>query len=658
MTLSRKLKNLLFNNRLIFEKPGEIPTGAEGEKPNEVLPKPEVGPELPAQRAGLADQQAKNTINPEEKPEISAGKIHKNYLDKIATIPEESAETDRTELKASNIEDIRFNSRLLKKKAEKEDDPTQASSIKEETQRRLKAYTSNCDAGWYTLDYQRMGSDKKGHTHENNIGLGDLLLDPDIKNILVQKQDGTKIKAHRGVVPDRKQYAGRQAFLDENNEYVATFTGDKFRILSDTETDFKDPNALKKYLGEFDSEEKIRAKNKETFDDDMKAAGDQDIYYIEAELDPNKSVVEQIKDSRKLKLNAQQRTMASIIEKEFTEAFKDSMPPAAVQNLIAAAIVNAYKESGLNPNADARNNKKPEDSIGLFQLYAGGWGKGMGEERKDPVINTRKIIEAVKSNRGSKVRSEAIAGASVTKLTALFCRDIEVPANRFVVMHERADVALTMFGERTKSNSEEVAYRIDNGKEGHNGKGILKLRSNQDTWIFGSSGAVRMNQLKNQFGLGNTGFFGIVGISPGKFYERLQQEWPKVAQLKAPKQVVLVGLAANGLGTNSDEQIQKVLGNYENIKQFLTEKGIKVKIATIQPPEGMGEQVSRFNDKLREKYGPETLIDIAKHTTTADGKHINAEYASSDGIHLSHKGYAKMAELIKKGAENEKSQNA
>lgn len=658
MIILKKLQNSLFNHRFIFDKTGENPTPvpAQAEKPDGK----ELKEEKKAERAGLANDEAKkNTVKPEENKETPAGKVHENYLKTTEAISEETAEKDREKLRNNDIKTIRFNSRLLKEKGEKEDDPTRAAGIKEETQKRIKAYTDKADKDWYILNYKRLGSDKKGQTHEINVGLGDILLDPDIKEILVKKADGSVIKAHRGVVAIRQNHAGRQAFLDENNQYVDTYTGDKFRILSDQETNLKDPKSLKKYLNEFSTEENIRQENEKHFDDEIKTMQDQDAYYSEANLDPNKSVVEQIKIS----LSGSQKENAKIIEKVFKESLQGKgLSDEEIAKIIAAAIVNSYKESRLNASNRTGDGGH---SIGLFQVNdAGGAGayllKTMSREesiiyRQNPENNCRIILEReILKGFGKTLLARAKAGASVTELAAIFSRDIERPRDKLGAMQGRAKQALKMFGERVVSDENEIAERIDNGKEGYNGKGIIKLKSNQDSWIFGSSGAVAMNNLKNGLNLGNTGFFGIVGISPGKFYEKLQATWPKIAKLKLPKQVVLVGLAANGLGSNTDAAVQKNIDTYASIKKFLEEKGVKVKIATVQPAEGLGDQINRFNEELRKKYDADTLIDIAKYTTTADGKHINSEYASADGIHMSNKGYQKLAGLIKKGAEQEK----
>lgn len=651
----KKSYNLFLNNRFIFEKPGEAPRAAESEtraEKREPEGKEQVA-EQKAERADLADKKAQETTNsPENKEadkETPAGKVHKTYIEKTEAIKEDDAEKDLKTLQDNDIKTIRFKSRLLKAKAENEDENAQALSIKEETAKRIKAYTDKGANDWYTLNYQRLGSDKRGRTHEMNVGLGDILLDPDVKEILLKRSNGTIVKAHRGIVPSRQMYAGRQAFLDENNRYLDSYTGDSFRILSGDETDFKNPEAVKKYLSQFGEEEKTREENEKNYEDEIRSTEDQDVYYTEANLDPSKSVVEQIKIS----LNSSQKENAKIIENIFKEKLQGKgLSDEAIAKIIAAAIVNAYKESGLNASAVGDHG----NSIGLFQLHIRGAGHDMSvEERQDPVTNTKTIIEReVLGSFGRVLIARAKAGATVTELAAVFSKYIERPRDVYGAMQARSKSALKMFGERVTNTSDEIAERIDNGKDGYNGKGILKLRSNQDTWLFGSSGAVAMNNIKGALGLGNTGFFGIVGINPMKFSEKLQSEWPRISKLKLPKQIVLVGMATNGLGkAENPALIEKNLNAYASLKNFLEEKGVKVKIATVQPAEGMGEQVSQFNNKLREKYDSETLIDIAKYTTTEDGKNINPEYAANDGIHLSRKGYSKLAELIKEGAKKE-----
>jgi hypothetical protein len=171
----------------------------------------------------------------------AAGKVHTEFVERTGKVDEPTAKADMDVLtgkspEAYTIEDIRYNTRLLKKKGEGEEKPEeQVANLKEETARRMKAYTTDAGDGWFQLDYAKMGTDKNGLTHELYVGLGDILLDLDIQNIVVQKEGGL-VKAHRGIVASGS-HAGRVGFLDEAGEYVATHTGDKFRIISSDKMD-------------------------------------------------------------------------------------------------------------------------------------------------------------------------------------------------------------------------------------------------------------------------------------------------------------------------------------------------------------------------------------------------------------------------------------
>lgn len=664
MKIFRKLQNPFFNQRLVFnEIPGKA--GVEAAKTKEKPAKPEL-----EARSKLADAPADEVTGVDTPDKQNrAGKIHQNYLEKIKTAPEESTEKDRKKLEASNIEDIRFNSRLLKKRDEKEDDPTQAAGIKEETQRRIKAYTSNFDEGWYTLNYQRMGYDKKGLSHENNVGLGDILLDPDIQDILIKKNDESLIKAHRGIVPKGQQYGGRLGYMDNNNKYVATFTNDQFRILSENETNIKDTQAVGKYVKQLKEDDATRDANRESFEQEIMLDGSNPLNFNKEK--GNKS--QPLNDAdiiQKLNSKRAEKDGQNIFDYAQECCKKFNIPWSIFKELIQI-------ESGWSPEV-AYKGPVNSDASGLGQFLSSTWkgfmqycttnnirdekwGKTMdADTRFNPYASLyatawlmSKTREAFPDFDKKNVAEQGLiyyvchhegvaGGKNFLKQTANGnCpkRDVLALANRIAY---RASV--TEGFDISTIQQEEIAFRIDDGKEGYNGKGILKLRSNQDTWIFGSSGAVAMNALNRKLKLDNTGFFGIVGISPKEFLNKLTEIWPKIAQLKLPKQVVLVGMGAN----NPD------LDSYAHIKQFLEDKGVKVKIATVQPAKGVGEQISRFNDKLREKYQSDTLIDITKCTTTPDGKHINPEYASADGIHLNNKGYQKMAELIKESADKKK----
>lgn len=249
--------------------------------------------------------------------------------------------------------------------------------------------------------------------------------------------------------PDGKEFGKRvthmgPGFLNQlrwavtrvkNNEMLYAATGKKA----------KDSN--QNYTSEFIS-----------FDSRQNVAGN----YIEIKLDPNKPVVEQIKS----KLNSEQRGNADIIQEEFQKA---GLSP----RIIAAAIVNARMESNLNAKAAGDNG----DSIGLFQLNKNGAGKGLSvAEREDPRINTQTILKLVLGPTGEALRKRDAEGASISELTAIFCRDIEKPSNVKYRMDERTAVALKMFGEKENSSAifREAMERLENSPQNHTAMEIAK----------------------------------------------------------------------------------------------------------------------------------------------------------------------------------------
>ena len=135
-------------------------------------------------------------------------------------------------------------------------------------------------------------------------------------------------------------------------------------------------------------------------------------------------------------LSGDQSEMAQIIASEFASA---DLPP----EFAAAAIVNAWHESRLNPLAAGDGGS----SIGLFQLHERGGGSGMSVgEREDPTTNTRRIIEEVESRWGNSMREAYEAGErKVSEFAAIFSRDIERPADKEGNMTRRAATALEFF---------------------------------------------------------------------------------------------------------------------------------------------------------------------------------------------------------------------
>lgn len=139
-------------------------------------------------------------------------------------------------------------------------------------------------------------------------------------------------------------------------------------------------------------------------------------------------------------LTADQRAAAAVIEAEFLAA---GLP----FEFAAAAIVNAAAESALNPAA-VYTEKDGSTSVGLFQLRDRG---GLGtrytvEERKDPVTNTRIIIEAVKGAPGKPMRDAWNLGErDVGRLTSYFCAYVERPADASAQGLRRRALSVRMF---------------------------------------------------------------------------------------------------------------------------------------------------------------------------------------------------------------------
>ena len=136
--------------------------------------------------------------------------------------------------------------------------------------------------------------------------------------------------------------------------------------------------------------------------------------------------------------------MANLIRQKFKAAgFTDIQAEAAV--------ANAIRESGLNPNA---HNRVGEDSVGLFQMNRDrGLGKGYTvEQLKDPNFNIDLAIEAAKKSKSFK-DAKTINGA----ITA-FVQDVERPANQMDEIDKRIAIANAgnEVGKQISSSSSEV----------------------------------------------------------------------------------------------------------------------------------------------------------------------------------------------------------
>lgn len=154
------------------------------------------------------------------------------------------------------------------------------------------------------------------------------------------------------------------------------------------------------------------------------------------------------------KLTAQQLEMAQLILEKFRAAgYSDGVT--------LAAIANAWAESRLNPLAHAPGG---EDSVGLFQLNARGkapdgravpWYGATRAERENPERNIGWILDEIgRYYEVSPVDAEQDAlgpafrwGAPLSKLAAIFSRDIERPGDKTGAMRARAAIVADLWGE-------------------------------------------------------------------------------------------------------------------------------------------------------------------------------------------------------------------
>lgn len=557
---------------------------------------------------------------------LKAGALHTAYLEKSEQIEQEKAANDKITIKQSLVVDLRKNSRVLNKKtSEQESDVDQVTNLKDETARRLRVYTENRDGEWYTLNYKELGSDSQGATHELNIGLGDILLDPDIKDILIQKKGSDRpIKCHRGPAEDSK-HKGRIGFLDEENRYVATHTHDKFKILTEKETNKDNPTEAKTYV------EAVKAQDHARETQEIKLLKNNSFGQIEteipteeSELDPKLTVVEQIKKS----LNASQREMASIIEAEFKAA--GLIKP----NLIAAAIINAYYESSLIADREPDDKTSGERSYGLFMVNIDANPSMTKEDCFDPHKNTQFIINEVQGKPGEKLLASAESGASVQELTRLFSKHIERCVDEPKNGHSaRARKSLSWFNKKEIIPTEE--YLANKQYETANGEiAKLNLKSNQETWIIGSSIAAGLGIQNRDESIGT---FGVIGGDPTEIGNEIENNLkPRIAlmtkagKMTLPKRVILIGMALNGLAeTTEDEKAQESarqnLAAYSRIANMLEELGIAVvKISPENLYEKKRTSIMAFNAELKKTpYYLETTLDQAPATElTSDTLHL------------------------------------
>jgi len=134
-------------------------------------------------------------------------------------------------------------------------------------------------------------------------------------------------------------------------------------------------------------------------------------------------------------LRADQLRMVDVIEAAF-------MGAGYSPNVGAAAVVNAYAESGLNPAAAGDNGK----SIGLFQLNTvAGAGRGYTPaELTNPDRNAMILITRERAAL-AKVEAAAQGGAGIAALAGLFSRYVERPRDALGAAAHRTALTARLF---------------------------------------------------------------------------------------------------------------------------------------------------------------------------------------------------------------------
>jgi hypothetical protein len=135
-------------------------------------------------------------------------------------------------------------------------------------------------------------------------------------------------------------------------------------------------------------------------------------------------------------LTEKQKEVSYIIEEEFSQM---GIPP----NVIAAAIVNAIAESGLNPQAVGDKGK----AVGTFQLHKNGLGNKLSVDDRKNVYTSSNIIgvQILKNNRLSILDEK---NEKISVLTQVITEDIMRPDNIKVQKDKRSKLSKKIFPER------------------------------------------------------------------------------------------------------------------------------------------------------------------------------------------------------------------
>jgi hypothetical protein len=135
-------------------------------------------------------------------------------------------------------------------------------------------------------------------------------------------------------------------------------------------------------------------------------------------------------------LSDEQTEVAETIESQLGEM---EVP----DNIIAAAIVNAVAESGLNPTAVGDKGK----AIGAFQLHKNGLGHNLTVENRFNVVTNTNIV-GIQILRNDTLFELDHEEASISVLAAAFAEQIMKPSNIEEQKLHRAKIATKIFPKR------------------------------------------------------------------------------------------------------------------------------------------------------------------------------------------------------------------
>lgn len=619
--------------------------------------------------------------------EYKAGSLQAFYLEKSQGLSEKT-ESFRKTLKEANLKDILSKNNLL---SQEEDLITR---LQNNSAGRISAYTKAFDGEWYTLDYKQVG----GMRHELNIGLADVILDTSVENVLILRDgESQPIKAHRDIVQIGK-HKGRVGFVnDETGEYVATFTGDKFKILDNK---FKfDEKGKANYLKLYETEKAARDKFAEEFQEITEGSFINTGLDLDTELALGK--MSQTSDEyAKERLNKNGADGRKVLEysKRSCDEFKIPYPIFKEMVLV---------ESHFNPSA--QNPKSTAGGLGQFidgtwnrfiqyansnNIFHKEWGEKplTKKHKKNPYCSafaTAWLMSQTK-NRFEDLdkkplhhqgviyylaHHEGIAGAKqflafIEKMKTDGARDFKDIKDKFSenpevygklldgrqrnLMHKNPNEQMAVYKlakkvgfkaaqsdkelmKKVRSNIREFTVQVGSSKL----PGVINLKEGE-TAVFGSSTALHL--------LGKENVLGIGGANPDLFFKHLKTLWPQIED-KKPSKVILAGMPLNAqVGGNVENWKNKQLSTYMKIAKFLEEKGISVKFATLQPYPSKIEAVKAFNEELRtnSKYS-NYVVDTAKEITTANNT-WKSGMNQKDNLHMNSRGQRAFLKAIRENS--------